>query len=142
LSPLTSAAKINDMEKELKHTANQLTAKKQAAMAELSALLTQEEDQRNANQDSDHQEHQVADQEKLVLRKQYLQTEIEKFDADLVSLYSTVTEKYLDMDAAIGATHSADAEKLKKAASSFTRIKVCNFINHRFSIKVRTRSLL
>ena len=74
LSPLTSAAKINDLEKELVHTANQLTTKKQAAMAELSALLTKEEDQRNANQDSDDQERLF--QEKLVLRKQYLETEI------------------------------------------------------------------
>ena len=140
LSPLTSAAKINDMEKELVHTANQLITKKQTAMAELSAILTKEEDQRNSNKDSDDQEHKVADQEKLVLRKQYLETEIAKFDADIVSLYSTVTGKYQDMDAAIGATHSADAEKLKKAASSFTRIKVSNFTNHRFSIKVQTGS--
>ncbi len=115
------------MEKELLQNVNELTCKKQAVMNELSALLSIEEDQRNENQDSDDQEHQVADQEKLVLRKQYLETEIANFDAAIVSLYSTVTGKYQDMDAAIGAIHSADAEKLKKAASSFTRIKVSKF---------------
>jgi hypothetical protein len=109
-------------------------------MEELVVLSMQEEENTKRNDDSDDAQHQVA-QEKVMLRKKYLETEIAKLDADIRSLYSTATGKYLEMEASIGATHLVDAVKLKKAASSFTRIKVNIEIDHRFSIKVQTRSL-
>jgi hypothetical protein len=61
-------------------------------VAELVVLSMQEEEHRNQYDDSDDPEHQVA-QEKVMLRKKYLETEIAKLDADIGSLYFTVCIK-------------------------------------------------
>jgi ABC-type phosphate transport system auxiliary subunit len=96
--------------------------KKQAAAAELASLL------KNLAEiqckDTDMQEHQDVDLPELFLKKDELQSEIANLDNELVSLYAKETQKFLAFDDSIGSKHSAEAEKMKKAASSFTRIKV------------------
>lgn len=131
-SPRTIAIKINQLEKELSEALGVLLAKKQLLVNEEYMLPVDEGPDQDGSYSDQKNENQC--------RREYLNSEIDKLETEMVNLRSLKIAEYLKMDKSIGTKHLADIEKMKKAALPYSKVKVSSGIDLRLSIKNLTKS--